>query len=355
MSRFRLAGAVLFLILLVVVACQKEVKNLFTATPYSLHVPNSLPSPRLPADNLLTVEGIALGRKLFYDPILSKDSTQSCATCHNQQKAFVDGMQFSIGVEGLSGPRNSMPLFNLMYHPSFFWDGRAKLLRHQAIEPIKDPLEMNEEISRVIAKLNRSAFYTRDFEKAFGKNSITEANIGLALEQFMLTFISGNSKFDKYMRGEVQLTPQEMRGMELFNKEPNHTAGQKGADCFHCHGTGLFTNNQFINNGLDSVLTDLGLGGANGNPFDNGKFKVPSLRNISKTAPYMHDGRFSTLDEVLEFYNSGVVMSPNIDPNMHSSLDKLELNSDDLAALKAFLLTLTDDEFLSNPAYSSPY
>jgi len=344
------------LVFVAAAACQKDIKEVFSTTPYNLQVPPSLPSVRLPKDNPLTIEGIGLGRKLFFDPILSKDSTQSCASCHNQSFAFTDDEKvFSIGVEGLPGMRNSMPLFNLMYHPSFFWDGRAKLLRHQALEPIVDPLEMNEELSRVVSKLKKSAFYASYFEKAFGKNSISETNIGLALEQFMLTFISGNSKFDQYLLGQTQLSAQEVRGMQIFNREANLSNGDKGGECFHCHGTGLFTNNQFMNNGLDSIITDPGLGAVTGLPTDNGKFKVPSLRNIAKTAPYMHDGRFATLDEVLEFYNSSVVMSPNIDPNMHGSLEKLNLNASDLADLKAFLLTLTDQAFLDNPAYGSPF
>jgi cytochrome c peroxidase len=215
---------------------------------------------------------------------------------------------------------------------------------------------MNEVLSRVIQKLSRSAFYPNDFKAAFGDATITSERIALALEQFMNTMISGNSKFDQYLLGQTQLTPSELRGLELFNGEVNPGSAQKGADCFHCHGTSLFTNNQFINNGLDSVLTDLGRGAVTGISFDNGKFKVPSLRNIAQTAPYMHDGRFATLDDVLEFYNTGVIHdSPNIDPNMHGFEGGLGLTSAELADLKAFLLTLTDQEFLNKEEFKSPF
>jgi cytochrome c peroxidase len=350
-------------------AC-KDVVNVvpdaFTTTPYTLNIPNSLPPANLPPDNKLTEEGVYLGRMLFYDPILSKDSTQSCASCHNQEFAFTDnGSRFSVGVEGLEGPRNSMPIFNLQWHlDGFFWDGRADLLRHLALIPIEDPLEMNETIENVLDKLNTSPLYKEYFKKAFNTEEATEELVGKALEQFMMIIISGNSKFDRVQYGLEEFTAQEKIGQIIFNAEaiplheetdPNNPTNF-GGDCFHCHGNSLFMRREFLNNGLDTVFTDKGLGGITGNPNDDGKFKTPSLRNIEITAPYMHDGRFNTLEEVIDFYLTGAhATSPNLDPSMHALQYNVYLSDEHKQALIAFLKTLTDEEYLNNPEYANPF
>lgn len=327
------------------------------ATPHTVTIPPSLPRAAFPADNPLTEEGIALGRKLFWDPILSLDSTQSCSSCHSPEFGFTDnGLPTSTGVQGQNGSRNSMPIVNLVYGDGFFWDGRAATLHQLALIPIEDPLEMDENLNRVVQKLDQSSFYPDDFRAAFGTAEVTPERIGLALEQFVLTFISGESKFDRFTRGELQLSASEMRGLAIFNGDPEANQNQPAGDCFHCHGQGLFTNNKFMNNGLDSIPSDLGFYITTGNEFDKGKFKVPSLRNVALTAPYMHDGRFNSLFEVVEFYNSGVhVNSPNLDAQMHSIQNGLNLTSSEIADLVNFLETLTDTAFINNPNFRSPF
>lgn len=325
--------------------------------PYPFELPQGFPEAPFPEDNKPTVQGVLLGRMLFYDPILSRDSTQSCASCHNQSLAFTDHHKtFSVGIRGLNGTRNSMPLFNLAWNRRFFWDGRSFSLRHQSLLPIQDPLEMDETLSRAIEKLHRNAEYRSRFKAAFGDETITEERMSLALEQFMNIIVSGNSRFDKHLRGEVELNDSEKRGMTLFLGEfdPDKT-DNNGADCFHCHSNTLFSNFQFMNNGLDSVFTDKGLYEVTGDPNDIGKFKVPSLRNVEVSGPFMHDGRFATLEEVIEFYNSGVKESPSLDPNMHAIKHGLGLSEEKKNDLIAFLKTLTDPVYLNNPEYASPF
>lgn len=318
------------------------------AHAHTLDIPSGLPAMPIPANNPLTVEGIALGRKLFYDPILSKGNTQSCASCHRQAFAFTDStLQHSIGVDGLTGTRNAMPLFNLGYQKKFFWDGGAASLEDQVLAPIQNPVEMHETLPNVIYKLQNHAEYPSLFEAAFGSSKITTNMLMKAIAQFERTLISGNSKFDKYMRGEVSLTPQELNGMNLYMSE------EKG-DCFHCHTFGsTFSDFEFRNNGLDAEPVDMGRYLITLNPSDKGKFKTPSLRNVEVTAPYMHDGRFKTLDEVLHHYNSGFIISDYIDPKL-AILPKNRMSQQEMNDIIAFLKTLTDYEFLSNPKFAKP-
>lgn len=354
------------LLVIAIHSCQERWgKKPHVTTPYTLQVPAGFPQPALPEDNPLTVEGILLGRQLFYDPILSLDSSQSCSSCHNPEFGFTDnGLTYSVGVDGSEGDRNSMPLHNLAWHQSFFWDGRAPSLREQSLEPITNPIEMNEDLMHVVLKLQRQPRYQDAFEAAFGDNEVTTDRMGLAMEQFMLTITSGGeSKFDRFLAGTESFTPEESLGLQLFNGESNPNSPMPGADCFHCHGGALFTNHKFMNNGLDSSFTDLGLGGVTGLPSDQGKFKVPSLRNIAYTAPYMHDGRFQTLEQVINFYNSGVHPdSPNLDPSMvgfiqtHSGGARgLNLNLSERQALVTFLNTLTDTRIETDTLYQNPF
>lgn len=327
-------------------------------TAYAFITPDGLPPPSLPADNPLTVEGLLLGRQLFYDPILSGDSTQSCSSCHDPVFAFTDnGNQFSEGIDGSIGDRNSMAVFNMAWHKGFFWDSRAATLREQALGPITNPVEMKADMADVLYRLNASDRYSDMFWKAFGVKDITENELALALEQFMLSIVSGKSKFDQVVAGDATFTDSEQRGLTLFNSEANPNSATGGADCFHCHGNALFTNHEFMNNGLDSVLTDLGLGGHTGLSHDEGKFKVPSLRNLAYTAPYMHDGRFSSLAQVIEFYNSGVhPSSPNISTLMVDFLNGgLNLSFQDKLDLIAFLTTLNDPYIETDTLYQNPF
>lgn len=325
------------------------------ATPLSLELPRSLPRAQMPSDNPLTVEGVELGRKLFYDPILSRDSSISCGSCHNQARAFTDnGLAFSAGVDGQMGKRTSMPLFNLLWQRHFFWDGRASTLRVQVLEPITDPTEMAENLPNVARKLQNSTLYRVAFQAAFGTPQADPDLLAKALEQFLLTLISGNSKFDRVQLGLEQFSASEARGWTIFNAEGDPNGPLRGGDCFHCHNTALFTIQDLMNNGL-APTTDLGLGALTGDPFDNFKFKTSSLRNVEVSAPYMHNGQFQTLMEVLDHYDSGVHESPSIDPNMHASIDGLNLTQQDKDDLINFLKTLTDNDFLTNPAFANPF
>ncbi len=318
---------------------------------YPLEITQRFPQVTLPSDNPLTIEGVELGRRLFNEPRLSVTGTQSCASCHDRTHAFAEARQFSVGAEGQIGKRNAMPLFNLAWGTSFFWDGRAKSLRAQVLEPIQDAHEMNERVDRVVAKLGDDANYSAAFERAFGGREITADRMAMALEQFLLTLVSQESRFDRAVRQVAELTDQEKRGLQLFVTEFDPARGLRGADCFHCHGGTLFTDEQFHDNGLALAETDVGRMAVSGLESDRGKFKAPSLRNVAVTAPYMHDGRFATLEEVIEHYNSGVRRNPNLDPNLGKHpAGGLGLTADEKRALVAFLKTLTDEPFTQAPS-----
>lgn len=328
-------------------------------TPYTLEYGN-LPAPILPADNLLTKQGVQLGRMLFFEKMLSKDGTQNCAGCHRQKDGFSDSTRFSIGVEMLSGKRQAMPIFNMAWHGNeFFWDGRAHLLRDQSLLPIQDPLEMNETLDNVIAKLEAIPMYRDQFARTFGSTEITSEKMSLAMEQFMLSIVSADSKYDRYLAGKTALTESEERGRLLYQTEYNPFFPElSGADCEHCHGGANFENDQYMNNGLDSDanMLDIGREAATGLVEDRGKFKVPSLRNIALTAPYMHDGRFKTLEEVIDHYNEGIVESSSIDLAILNTKDSgLFLTAGDKIDLINFLKTLTDETFVNNTDYSNPF
>ena len=296
-------------------------------TPYKFTFSSAFPIPQLPRDNPLTNEGVALGQKLFHDKRLSINNTQSCADCHDATHAFTDPRKFSIGAEGGIGTRNAMPLFNLAWKQSYFWDGRAPTLRDQVLQPIQNPIEMHETLEGVEKKLGLS----RD-------------KIARSLEQYALTLIAPEARFDRVMRHEEAFTPEEQRGFELFHTEYDPRREQFGADCFHCHGGPLFQSMAFANNGLDAAPPDLGRFETTKKDGDKGKFAVPSLRNIALTGPYMHDGRFATLEEVIEHYSTGVHRSDTLDPNLAKHPEKgLNLGTADKAALVAFLKTLTSE------------
>ncbi len=331
----------------------------YDPTPYALNI-GDFPTPDLPADNKPTVAGVQLGRMLFYEKMLSKDGSQACADCHKQQDAFSDIRRFSIGVELLPGKRQAMAVMNLAWHANgMFWDGRAPHVRDQALKPIQDPLEMNETLPNVVAKLSADKDYTDQFIRAFGDPTVTSERVGLALEQFMFTMVSCNAKYDRVLRGQATLTASEQRGKDLFFSEFDPFGSEKGAECFHCHAGHNFSNDEFMNNGLDTDTgqVDEGRQKVTGDPADHGKFKVPSLRNVARTAPYMHDGRFATLEEVIEHYDHGVRPSATVDPLMQYNLQPggLQLTAQDKTDLIAFLHTLTDETFLNEPAFKSPF
>ncbi|WP_341215083.1 cytochrome c peroxidase [uncultured Wocania sp.] len=335
-------------------SCSNESVETYVTTPSPLQIPrlfeDNILNPVIPTNNPQTVEGITLGKKLFFDPILSANNTQACADCHAPENAFSDADRFSDGIDGIRGNRNSMPLFNLAwnYDEKFFWDGSSFSLEHQAFVPVSDPIEMKSSWSQLETELQQHPDYPKLFNLAFGNSTIDSTLVTKAIAQFERTLISSNSKFDKYLLGETNLTPEELNGFNVFMDET------KG-DCFHCHGSDknpLWTDNIFHNNGLDATITDLGLGAITGDPSDNGKFKSPSLRNLAFTAPYMHDGRFETLDDVINHYSEGLQNSSTIDPLMKKvAQGGVQLSDQDKADLKAFLLSLSDYEFISNPNF----
>lgn len=350
---------------LLVYACKKEEETTTTSkvqldeSPYMLDF-GPFPPPMIPADNELTVQKVQLGRMLFYEKMMSLDGSQACASCHRQKDAFSDTAQFSLGVEGLRGKRQAMAVFNLAWHNNeFFWDGRAHLLRDQSLLPIQDALEMNETLENVVQKLSASKKYRDQFTRAFGSDEVTSEKLSLAMEQFMMTIVSYKSKFDEFMMGKGSLSASEERGRKLFFTEYNpFILDSSGADCAHCHGGPNFENNKYLNNGLDDNAgqVDIGREKVTGNPMDRAKFKVPSLRNIALTPPYMHDGRFATLEEVVDHYDHGIKFSGTIDPAIENTRAKgLMLSQQDKDDLVAFLKTLTDYELTTNAEYSDPF
>lgn len=311
-------------------------------TPYRFTISPTFSVPDLPRDNPLIDERVALGEKLFHEKALSRDGTISCVSCHQADAAFTDRLAVSRGIEGRVGDRNAMPLFNLAWKRDFFWDGRAASLRQQVLVPIEDHREMDESMERVCEKLDALPEYQPLFRAAFRSPGITREKISLALEQFLLTLSARDSRLDRAMVGKASLTGEEKRGFELFMTEYEPRTGQYGADCFHCHGGALFSDHQFHNNGLEG--DDRGRAKVTNNSADEQKFSTPSLRNIALTAPYMHDGRFTTLEEVVEHYNSRVHRSATLDPNLAKHPEKgLNLSTKDKAALVAFLKTLTEE------------
>ena len=317
--------------------------SLLKPTPLYFQIPKGWPKPHYDfSKNPLTEEGFQLGRQLFYDPILSKDSTISCASCHLQATGFTHvDHSLSHGIDGKIGTRNSMTMMNLAWSKTFMWDGGVNHLDVQAINPITSPLEMDETLANVVQKLQKSDKYKSLFFAAFGDENITGQRVLKALSQFELLLITANSKYDKVMRKEAVFTNQEQNGYQLFKN-----------NCASCHSEPLFTNGKYENNGipLDTTLNDIGRQRITEKSDDYLKFKVPTLRNIQFTNPYMHDGRFEKLTEVVKHYNS---LGNN--KNLPKKLQKLmNLTDNERVDLVAFLLTLTDNEFLFDKSFSYP-
>ncbi len=314
-------------------------------------------SDNTPIDNPLTNSGATLGRVLFYDPRLSANDSTSCASCHLQETGFSDSLTRSIGFEGALTNRHSMGLSNARFYSSghFRWDEQAEQLEDQALLPIQDAGEMGMTLPDLVDKLSAEPFYAPLFEAAFGSSQITSERIALALSQFVRSMVAYSSKFDTAFAGggppnfQGVFTAQEFIGLQLFQPVPGATVQSVG--CNRCHTTVAQIGDQASNTGLDATITDVGAG--------NGRFKVPSLRNIAVGAPYMHDGRFNTLAEVVEFYNSGVQANPNLDPRLRAGPGgpplRLNLTTQEKAALVAFLTTLTDERLLTERMFSDPF
>ena len=297
--------------------------------------------------NSPTQKGFELGKKLFYDGRLSADGTISCGFCHIQQDAFTHhGHTISHGINNAMGTRNAPALQNLAYQTQFMWDGAADNLDFQIMIPLQSPIEMDGNLTTILQLLKSDLVYKKLFTEAFVDGAVNAENMQKALSQFMIMLVSSNSKFDKYRRNQnnIQLTDNEHEGYTIFKSK-----------CASCHATDLFTDNSFRNNGLpvNSYVNDLGRYILSHLPEDKYKFKVPSLRNVAVTAPYMHDGRFGTLDAVLNHYSNGIVSGATLDPILNQfGVIGISLTSSEKSKLIAFLKTLTDDQFLNDVRFS---
>ena len=339
----------IFLILLAFVVCgcsndDDEYQNV----PLSFQVPSNFPELAYDlSNNPLTQKGFELGKKLFYDGRLSSDGVVSCGFCHIQADAFTHhGHSFSHGVGDNIGTRNTPPIQNLAFQTAFMWDGATTHLDLQPIIPLTSPIEMNGSFSQIIAMMKADPIYVKLFKQAFSDGQINSENMLKALGQFMVMAVSSNSRFDKFRRNEPGgvLSQDELEGYAIFNQK-----------CASCHATDLFTDNSFRNNGLsiNPQINDVGYYRVTELLQDKYKFKVPSLRNIEKTAPYMHDGRFYTLDAVLNHYSNGVQNNLNLDSSLNTNGTLgIPLTNDQKAKIIAFLKTLTDQQFLTDPKFA---
>lgn len=309
--------------------------------PERVWVPEHFSAPHFHfAQDFPSEEEVALGRDLFYDPILSLDSSISCGTCHAQPHAFADhNVPFSFGVGGAQGSRNAPGLFNLAWHESFMLDGGINHLELVPLAPITDEREMNLPLSEALQRIAQNSDYRTAFDQVYGGDTVTTERLFKALTAFQLSLVSATSKYDKMMLGEEEFTPIEEEGYDLFMQS-----------CASCHAPPLFSDFSFASNGLDSVYSDPGRAGITLQPQDSGLFKVPSLRNVMLTYPYMHDGRFPNITAVLEHYASIHESTIEVD----GRLQELTLNEQDKEALRAFLKTLTDYEFISDLRHSEP-
>ncbi len=332
--------------------------------PPSFAVNPILAEDNTPANNATTDLGATLGRVLFYDQRLSTNQTISCASCHQQTHAFSDPRRFSVGFNGSNGPRHAMGLSNARWYQRqhFFWDERAATLEEQTLHPIQNPIEMGMTLDALTLRLAAEPFYTNLFAAAFGSPDVTTNRIALALAQFVRSMVSTQSKYDAGVANNfTNFTAQENLGRQLFFGQ----TGNPPPPCAICHGTDNFVPTTTLNNnGLEFPYVDPGVGGITGLLAQNGLFKVPSLRNIALTAPYMHDGRFTNLAQVVEFYNSGIVDNPNLSPPLRVPTPpgqppgpplRLNLTADQKAALVAFLNTLTDTNLVTDPKLSDPF
>ncbi len=323
--------------------------------PYDLLLPAhfdamELPRDTSPEDNPLTRKGVALGRRLFYDERLSDDDSMACATCHLQEDAFSDENRFSEGIHGDLGDRQAPALVNPGWSTSFFWDGRRATLEEQALDPVENEIEMATTWEEVVPKLQADPGLPGEFAAVFGDEQVTKERVAKAISQFERTLASFDSPYDRFVYGGDQeaLNEAELRGMFLFI----HTPGV----CEKCHPPPLFTNNEFMNNGLETDPKDPGRAKISEDPADRGKHKTPTLRNIAQSGPYMHDGRFETLRQVVEHYNTGVEEdAPNLAPELGpAALDSMGFTEDNLDDLVAFLGALSEDAFLNDPKLGDP-
>lgn len=329
-------------LVLLLAACRKEepLPPEPGENPVLLQIPVGFPQPQIPADNALTAERIALGKRLFYDPILSRDSTISCASCHKQSLAFADSMATSPGVEGRPGVRNSPTLANVAYQKTLLREGGLPTLEMQILVPIQEHNEFDFNILSIMERLEKNPEYVQMAQQAYGRKPDPFV-ITRSIAAFERTLLSGNSAFDQwYFQGKKRaLSPEAQRGFALFNSER--------LGCNQCHSGFLFTNQAVANNGLYETYADPGRMRLTGLESDRAVFKIPTLRNAALTAPYMHDGSLKTLDAVIDHYQTGGRPHPNKSP----LLKPFHLTPAERRDLLAFLTSLTDPSFLQNPDF----
>lgn len=347
MKGLRTALLVFCCIAIVVISCKPDPSldpENGNGASISFEVPQGWPQPvYLFQNNALTQSGFQLGRKLFYDTRLSRDNSVSCGSCHQQFAAFSHlDHPLSHGIDGLFGTRNAPALFNEAWLPTFFWDGNVTGIENQPIHPIENPVEMNETMPDAIAKVSADPDYVKRFQSAFGDGEVNAQRIFKALAQFMAAMVSSNSRYDQYVRGTGSLSAQELNGLTLFR-----------AKCESCHKEPMFTDYSFRNNGLipDASLNDSGRAHVTGLAVDMRKFKVPSLRNVDLTRPYTHDGRFNTLDAMLQHYRTGIYQSTTLDTTLRNGIQMTDIEKQDIIA---FLKTLTDTSFVKDPRFAEP-
>lgn len=313
-----------------------------------------------PNDNMVTDAGATLGRVLFYDNILSANNTVSCASCHVQANGFSDPNRLSTGFEGGLTGRNSMGLSNARYYDNgrFFWDERASTLEEQVLMPVQDNVEMGLTLNEMVSKIQSADYYEPLFSDAFGSTEVTSEKVSLALAQFVRSMVSFQSRYDQGLaavNGDEEDDFPNFSELENLGKDLFFSGRTQ---CSNCHETAVFSGDEARNNGLDAGFPDLGLGGVTGDARDNGKFKVNSLRNVELTAPYMHDGRFATLREVVDFYNNRIQNNPNLDNRLRvqgNRVRRMNLNGREIDALVAFMNTLTDQSFVNDEKFSNPF
>lgn len=327
----RLSCFLLLLSLLQIGCGDDSTSRAFVEEVEPLSFPDHFPDPKV----TVSPRKVELGAKLFEDPSLSSSGELSCSGCHPQATSYGAG---NLVQRSETISRNVQPLINLAWGRSYYWDGSEETLADQAEEPLINEYQMNNTLENIVSTVLSSDQYPQMFLEAFGDNEVTAARITEAIAQYESTLISGASKYDDYLNGLVELSEKEEVGREVFFSEK--------AECFHCHGTVLLTDHKFHDIGLDLEPSDLGYGATTEKNYDNGKFKTPTLRNVELTSPYMHDGRFKTLEEVVEHYNSGVKKSPNLDPLMQNAR-QLNLTDEEKEGLVLFLKTFTDTSFIT--------
>lgn len=343
MSKF---NAFLFIVGLATFSCTKTNELVVPIQDnFELEQPVHFPKPHYEfTNNTISKQGVELGKLLFFDKTLSVDSTISCGSCHHQEVAFSDFPKaLSLGVNNLVGTRNSPALFNLIWYTNFMHDGGINHIEVMPFAPISNPVEMAADLADVIHRLNKNEYYRTQFKTVFNTDSITDKYLFYALVQYMGTLISAESKYDSVQTGNANFTLLEQQGYQLFKQH-----------CNTCHTEPLFTNNGFENNGLYSEFTDFGRFLITLDSADMGKFKVPSLRNIELTAPYMHNGSMATLEQVLQHYTLGIQSSSTVSPLVKPENKGFQFTQEELTAITAFLHTLTDYSFITNSELSKP-